>query len=152
VVFRYNDPDFSTANDETLKGALMASVDLGALPFKPKLTGEVAGRSTGSGNTTELKWGVGLALGEFLFPGSSLEARYAQYSAKNVASIAVGATDKAFAADDDRIYSGSGGSTGSLSGFIGTWKYYDFSVSYAEFLTSAGDHARAFRVSYTVRF
>lgn len=150
VVFRYSEPNFNTANDETLKGGLQASVDLGSLLLKPKLTGEVAGRSTGT--TNELKWGVGLALGEFLFPGSSLEVRYAQYSAENVASISVGATDKAFAADDDRIYSGSGAATGSLSGFIGTWKYYDFNVSYAEFLTSAGDHARAFRVNYTVKF
>ncbi|WP_460409291.1 coiled-coil domain-containing protein, partial [Thermus antranikianii] len=155
IVFRFNEPDFNTANDETLKGGLQASLDLGALglPLKPRLLGEVAARQTGG--TEELKWGVGLSLGEFLFPGSSLEARYAQYRAANVASMAVGVNDHAFAADQDGIYSGSGGASGTLSGFNVTWRYYDFRVDYGEYLLERGaatDHARTFRVTYTVRF
>jgi hypothetical protein len=70
-------------------------VKLDTLPLKPSLTGEVAARQTGgSGGTEELKWSVGLSLGEFLFPGSKLEARYGEYRASNVASILVGATNR----------------------------------------------------------
>jgi hypothetical protein len=95
ILFRYSDPDLSTGGNETLKGGLQASVKLDGLPLKPSLTGEVAARQTGgSGGTEELKWGVGLSLGEFLFPGSKLEARYGEYRASNVASILVGATNK----------------------------------------------------------
>ena len=158
ILFRYANPDLSTSGNETLKGGLQASLDLGALglPLKPRLLGEVVARQTGgAGGTEELKWGAGLSLGEFLFPGSSLEARYAQYRAANVASVAVGVNDHAFAADQDGIYSGSGGASGTLSGFNVTWRYYDFRVDYGEYLLERGaatDHARTFRVTYTVRF
>ncbi|GAA6736211.1 S-layer homology domain-containing protein [Thermus oshimai] len=151
LLFRYSDPNLSVTNDETLKGGLRASVDLGGLlPLKPKLLGEVAARRTGG--TEELKWGVGLSLGEFLFPGSSLEARYAEYRASSVASLAVGAADHAFRADKDVLYSVSGGASGSLAGFNVTWRYYDLRADYGEYLTSAGDHARTFRITYTAKF
>ncbi len=161
ILFRYADPNTGTSGNETLKGGLKASVDLGGLlPLKPKVLGEVAARQTGgAGGTEELKWSAGLSLGEFLFPGSSLEARYAQYRAANVASMAVGVNDHAFAADKDGIYSGSGGASGTLSGFNVTWRYYDFRVDYGEYLLertapapAATDRARTFRVTYTVRF
>jgi len=153
ILFRYSDPNLSTGGNETLKGGLQASLKLDGLPFKPSLTGEVAARQTGgSGGTEELKWGVGLSLGEFLFPGSKLEARYGEYRASNVASILVGATNKAFDPSDDRLYSGGGGNSGSLAGFNVTWSYYDFRADYGEYITSLGDHARTFRVTYTTRF
>jgi polyhydroxyalkanoate synthesis regulator phasin len=153
ILFRYSDPDLSTGGNETLKGGLQASVKLDGLPFRPSLTGEVAARQTGgSGGTEELKWGVGLSLGEFLFPGSKLEARYGEYRASNVASILVGATNKAFDPSDDRLYSVGGGNSGSLAGFNVTWSYYDFRADYGEYITSLGDHARTFRVTYTTRF
>ncbi|GAA5336908.1 S-layer homology domain-containing protein [Thermus antranikianii] len=153
ILFRYADLDTSVAGDETLKGGLQASVDLGSLPLKPKLLGEVAARQTGgAGGTEELKWGVGLSLGEFLFPGSSAEVRYAQYRASNVTSVAVGVNDHAFAADEDRIYSDPGANSGTLAGFNVTWRYYDFRVDYGEYLLNNTDHARTFRVTYTVRF
>ena len=161
ILFRYNDPNTGTSGNETLKGGLKASVDLGGLlPLKPKVLGEVAARRTGgAGGTEELKWGAGLSLGEFLFPGSGLEARYAQYRAANVASMAVGVNDHAFAADQDRIYSDGGTASGVLSGFNVTWRYYNFRVDYGEYLLertapapAATDRARTFRVTYTVRF
>ncbi|AFH39836.1 S-layer homology domain-containing protein [Thermus thermophilus] len=153
VLFRYSDPNLNVANDQTLKGGLQASLKLDGLPLKPSLTGEVAARQTGgSGGTEELKWGVGLALDEFLFPGSKLEARYGEYRASNVANFLVGATNKAFDPADDRLFSGSGGASGSVAGFNVTWSYYDFRADYGEYLTSAGDHARTFRVTYTVKF
>lgn len=157
IVFRYNDPNLSVSNNETLKGGVQASADLGALglPFKPRVLGEVVGRRTEAGGgalVTELKWGLGLALGEFLFPGSSLEARYAQYRAGNVASVTTGAFDRAFSPAHDQLYSGSGGTSGSLAGFNVTWRYYDFRADYGEYLRDTGDHARTFRVTYTVRF
>ncbi|RTI03076.1 S-layer protein [Thermus scotoductus] len=154
ILARYADPNLSVANDQTLKGGLQASLDLGGfLPFKPKLAGEVAARQTGgAGGTEELKWGVGLSLGEFLFPGSSAEVRYAQYRASKVTSVAVGVNDHAFAADEDRIYSDPGANSGTLAGFNVTWRYYDFRVDYGEYLLNNTDHARTFRVTYTVRF
>jgi hypothetical protein len=153
ILFRYSDPNLSTGGNETLKGGLQASVKLDTLPLKPSLIGEVAARQTGgSGGTEELKWSVGLSLGEFLFPGSKLEARYGEYRASNVDDIRVGATNKAFDPSDDRLYSGGGGNSGSVAGFNVTWSYYDFRADYGEYITSAGDHARTFRVTYTTRF
>jgi hypothetical protein len=152
ILFRYREPNFNTTNDETLKGGLQASVKLDGLPFKPSLTGEVAARQTG--NTEELKWSVGLSLGEFLFPGSRLEARYGEYRAANVASIRVGSTNKAFDPADDKLFSDSdpNGQSGFVAGFNVTWFYYDFRADYGEYITSLGDHARTFRVTYTTRF
>jgi hypothetical protein len=155
ILFRYREPNFNNPNDETLKGGLQASLKLDDLPFKPSLTGEVAARQTQQttgGPIEELKWSVGLSLGEFLFPGSRLEARYGEYRAANVASILVGATNKAFDPSDDRLYSGGGGNSGSVAGFNVTWSYYDFRADYGEYITSLGDHARTFRVTYTTRF
>jgi|GEM_PF-143860 len=153
ILFRYHEPNFNNPSDETLKGGLQASVKLDDLPLKPSLIGEVAARQTGgSGGTEELKWSVGLSLGEFLFPGSKLEARYGEYRASNVASILVGATNKAFDPSDDRLYSDSGTDSGSVAGFNVTWSYYDFRADYGEYITSRGDHARTFRVTYTTRF
>jgi hypothetical protein len=64
----------------------------------------------------------------------------------------VGATNKAFDPSDDRLYSGGGGNGGSVAGFNVTWSYYDFRADYGEYITSLGDHARTFRVTYTVKF
>jgi predicted nucleic acid-binding Zn-ribbon protein len=153
ILFRYSDPNLSTGGNETLKGGLQASVKLDTLPLKPSLIGEVAARQTGgSGGTEELKWSVGLSLGEFLFPGSRLEARYGEYRASRVASILVGATNQAFNPANDVLFSGPGGASGSLAGFNVTWSYYDFRADYGEYITSLGDHARTFRVTYTTRF
>ncbi|ALJ92107.1 S-layer homology domain-containing protein [Thermus aquaticus] len=150
ILFRYHEPNFNTQGDETLKGGLQASVKLDDLPLKPSLIGEVAARQTGG--TEELKWSVGLSLGEFLFPGSKLEARYGEYRASKVENILVGKTNKAFDPSDDRLYSDSGTDSGSVAGFNVTWSYYDFRADYGEYITSRGDHARTFRVTYTVKF
>jgi len=159
ILFRYHEPDFNTPSDETLKGGLQASLRLDDLPFKPSLTGEVAARQTGgSGGTEELKWGVGLSLGEFLFPGSRLEARYGEYRASRVADILVGAVNRAFDPSDDRLYSGGGTASGFVAGFNVTWSYYNFRADYGEYIiqrstpTPLGDHARTFRVTYTINF
>jgi hypothetical protein len=154
ILFRYSDPDLNAGGGETLKGGLQASLKLDGLPFKPSLTGEVAARRTeGTPVTEELKWSVGLSLGEFLFPGSKLEARYGEYRASNVANIRVGDTDRAFDPSDDPLYrSDSGTQSGFVAGFNVTWSYYDFRVDYGEYITSLGDHARTFRVTYTTRF
>jgi archaellum component FlaC len=159
ILFRYHEPNFNNPNDETLKGGLQASLKLDGLPFKPSLTGEVAARQTrqaSGGNIEELKWSVGLSLGELLFPGSKLEARYGEYRAANVADILRGAVNRAFDPSDDRLYSDNGTNSGSVSGSVAgfnvTWSYYDFRADYGEYITSAGDHARTFRVTYTTRF
>jgi hypothetical protein len=151
ILFRYHEPNFNSSGDETLKGGLQASVKLDTLPLKPSLIGEVAARQTGG--TEELKWSVGLSLGEFLFPGSKLEARYGEYRAANVDNILVGNTNKAFDPSDDPLYrSNSGTQSGFVAGFNVTWSYYDFRADYGEYITSAGGHARTFRVTYTTRF
>ena len=168
ILFRYADLDTSVAGDETLKGGLQASVDLGSLPLKPKLLGEVAARQTGgAGGTEELKWGVGISLGEFLFPGSSLEARYAGYQAAKVDSITTGSADLAFNPADDRLYANredllnNKSFNGSVAGFNVTWRYHDLRVDYGEYVLSGWDNinnqavsgnARTFRISYTVKF
>ena len=159
ILFRYHEPNFNDPSDETLKGGLQASLKLDDLPFKPSLIGEVAARRTeGTPVTEELKWSVGLSLGEFLFPGSRLEARYGEYRAAGVESILVGKTDKAFDPSDDRLYSESGTASGFVAGFNVTWSYYGFRADYGEYIiqrstpTPLSDHARTFRVTYTVRF
>jgi hypothetical protein len=157
ILFRYSDPDLSAEGGETLKGGLQASLKLDDLPFKPSLIGEVAAQQTrqagGLNPIEELKWSVGLSLGEFLFPGSRLEARYGEYRAANVASIRVGDTNKAFDPSDDPLYrSDSGAQSGFVAGFNVTWSYYGFRADYGEYITSLGDHARTFRVTYTTRF
>ncbi|MFZ8814288.1 MAG: S-layer homology domain-containing protein [Thermus aquaticus] len=161
ILFRYHEPNFNDPSDETLKGGLQASLKLDGLPFKPSLTGEVAARQTQrptGGPIEELKWSVGLSLGEFLFPGSRLEARYGEYRAAGVESILVGKTDKAFDPSDDRLYSESGTASGFVAGFNVTWSYYGFRADYGEYIiqrstpTPLSDHARTFRVTYTVRF
>jgi hypothetical protein len=157
ILFRYSDPDLNNQGDETLKGGLQASVKLDTLPLKPSLIGEVAARQTG--DTQELKWSVGLSLGEFLFPGSKLEARYGEYRAANVDNILVGDTNKAFDPSDDPLYrSNSGTQSGFVAGFNVTWSYYNFRADYGEYIiqrstpTPLGDHARTFRVTYTINF
>jgi archaellum component FlaC len=155
ILFRYHEPNFNNPNDETLKGGLQASVKLDTLPLKPSLIGEVAARQTQQttgGPIEELKWSVGLSLGELLFPGSKLEARYGEYRAANVADILRGAVNRAFDPSDDRLYSGGGTASGFVAGFNVTWSYYDFRADYGEYITSLGDHARTFRVTYTTRF
>jgi hypothetical protein len=155
ILFRYSDPNLSTGGGETLKGGLQASLKLDDLPFKPSLTGEVAARQTrqaSGGDIEELKWSVGLSLGELLFPGSRLEARYGEYRASKVENILVGKTNKAFDPSDDRLYSDGGTQSGFVAGFNVTWSYYDFRADYGEYITSLGDHARTFRVTYTVKF
>jgi hypothetical protein len=159
ILFRYHEPNFNNPRDETLKGGLQARLKLDDLPFKPSLTGEVAARRTeGPLVTEELKWSVGLSLGEFLFPGSRLEARYGEYRAAGVADILRGATDKAFDPSDDRLYSGGGTASGFVAGFNVTWSYYNFRADYGEYIiqrstpTPLSDHARTFRVTYTINF
>jgi hypothetical protein len=161
ILFRYSDPDLRSGGDETLKGGLQASVKLDDLPLKPSFIGEVAARrtqQTTGGPIEELKWSVGLSLGEFLFPGSRLEARYGEYRAANVENILVGKTNKAFDPSDDRLYSGGGNASGFVAGFNVTWSYYTFRADYGEYIiqrstpTPLGDHARTFRVTYTINF
>jgi hypothetical protein len=67
----------------------------------------------------------------------------------------VGDTDSAFDPSDDPLYPRTAvrRKSGFVAGFNVTWSYYGFRADLrGATSTSAGDHARAFRVTYTSRF
>jgi len=167
VIFRYSDSDLQNPTaGQTLKGGIRAGINLAGLPLDPSLTGEVAYRETQAVGS-ELKYGVGLKFGQFLFDKSVLEIKAAQYSAQGLQiTPATGDADRAFSPEHDQLYTTVTGAGGNLSGVYVTWTYWDLSFAYGFFSnqplgtllsdivnrTTTGDYGRAFRIRYTVNF
>ena len=98
--------------------------------------------------STELQWAVGVNLGEFLLPYSSLSARYGSHTGTNV--------DVGFLSEGDL---NTGDVTSTVAGFEVEWNYYDLVFSYGIYNfdpnTDVADDetgAQAFEVAYTVDF
>ncbi|GAA6755480.1 S-layer homology domain-containing protein [Thermus thalpophilus] len=164
-----------------LKAGVRLSTDPLALPFKPSLSADAAYRSTrfgGGARAGEVYGRAGLTLNELFAPGLSFTVAGAIYGAWNVAQgagglITVGAGENAFSYDRDRLFASPGGTgaptasfgsnSGSVEGLYGELKYYDLSVAGGYFRLRQGQAnspfggtvdtvAKAFRVSYTVKF
>jgi hypothetical protein len=150
-MFRYHAP---TPGDTTIKyGAQVKVGELGVI-FKPTLMGDFVSRTTGT--TSEMKYGVGLELGDFVF-GSSLKGGYASYTATNVASVLLADTQllDPFNPADDRVWSSAGASNGSLTGYFFEWTYEGMKFAYIDAIVDNGGsttHGQAFKVSYSVEF
>lgn len=151
-MFRYHLPTPGTA---TIKyGAQVKVGELGVVT-KPTLMGDFVSRTTGS--TSEMKYGVGVELGDFVF-GSSLKAGYASYTATNVNSVLLADTQllDPFDPADDRVWSTAGGGVnGSLTGYYFTWTYQGMEFAYIDAIVNNGGdttHGQAFKVSYSVSF
>ncbi|GLV48532.1 S-layer protein [Thermus sp. LT1-2-5] len=164
-----------------LKAGVRLSTDPLALPFKPSLSADAAYRSTrfgGGARAGEVYGRAGLTLNELFAPGLSFTVAGAIYGAWNVAQgagslITVGAGENAFSYDRDRLFANPGGpgaptasfgsNSGSIEGLYGELKYYDLSMAGGYFRLRGGQPnspfggtvdtvAKAFRVSYTVKF
>ncbi|APD09110.1 S-layer homology domain-containing protein [Thermus brockianus] len=169
------------ADYSALKAGVRLSTDPLALPFKPSLSADAAYRSTrfgGGARAGEVYGRAGLTLNELFAPGLSFTVAGAIYGAWNVAQgagglITVGAGENAFSYDRDRLFASPGGTgaptasfgsnSGSVEGLYGELKYYDLSVAGGYFRLRQGQAnspfggtvdtvAKAFRVSYTVKF
>jgi predicted nucleic acid-binding Zn-ribbon protein len=176
VIFRYNDSDLqNAAAGQTLKGGIRGGINLAGLPLNPSLTGEVAYRETQAVGS-ELKYGVGLKFGQFLFDKSVLEVKAAQYTTTGSLPVKpnVGGedADKAFDPSVNYLYANEGqagfvaGPAGTLSGLYLTWNYWDLAFTYGFFSdqplgtvfsdivsrTTTGNYGRIFRIQYTVTF
>ena len=151
-MFRYHMPN---PGDTTIKyGAQVKVGELGVI-FKPTLMGDFVSRTTGT--TSEMKYGVGLELGDFIF-GSSLKGGYASYTATNVNSVLIADTQllDPFNPADDRVWSTAGGGVnGSLTGYFFEWTYEGMQFAYIDAIVDNGGsttHGQAFKVSYSVEF
>jgi hypothetical protein len=176
VIFRYSDSDLQNATaGQTLKGGIRGGINLAGLPLNPSLTGEVAYRETQAVGS-ELKYGVGLKFGQFLFDKSVLEVKAAQYTTTGSLPVKpnVGGedADKAFDPSVNYLYANEGqagfvaGPAGTLSGLYLTWNYWDLAFTYGFFSdqplgtvfsdivsrTTTGNYGRIFRIQYTVTF
>ncbi len=140
-----------TAGTNTVKYGVKVETDPFALPLKPALAAGYVAR-TSSGGSAETKWFAGVKFKEFLFAHSEFRAGYSSYSATNVASFSVGEKDKAFVASEPYIYSTDGANSGTLTGFLLSWTYYDLTATFLSAVDNAGNYADAFQISYQVNF
>ncbi len=144
----------------TVKYGVKAETQPLAIVLKPSLMGEYVARSTqgGTANNAEAKYAVGLKLGEFLFPNSSLEVKYGSYQGQNIGAVLTGNAEGAWDASSDVLYNGNvnvAGINGSVTGFYVTWSYWDLVFSYADFIVDnngSPEFGRGFKISYTVKF
>ncbi|GAB6942381.1 S-layer homology domain-containing protein [Thermus brockianus] len=138
-------------------------------------------RFGGGARAGEVYGRAGLTLNELFAPGLSFTVAGAIYGAWNVARgsggpnylITVGDGENAFSYDRDRLFANPGSvgaptasfgtNSGSIEGLYGELKYYDLSVAGGYFRLRQGQAnspfggtvdtvAKAFRVSYTVKF
>ena len=151
----YNDEDANSDDTAEIKVGTGLQTQPLDIIFQPSLEAAVNYRQnahtdlvTGDYTSTELQWAVGLNLGEFLLPYSSLSARYASYTGTNV--------DYVNLSEDDLD---TGDTEGSVSGYEVEWNYYDLMVSYGVYENDpntavAGNEtaAQAFGVAYSVAF
>ncbi len=154
-----NDTDAGT--DDTVE--LMVGTGLATQPldviFQPSLEAAVNYRTNDHTDldvytATQMQWAVGLNLGEFLLPYSSLTARYGSYTGTNITGDIAGDAGTDISEGDANT-----GLTTSVSGYEVEWNYYDLMISYGVYshdsdVDNAGGEtsAQAFGVSYSVAF
>ena len=157
-----SEQDEDAGTDDTVE--LMVGTGLSTQPldviFQPSLEAAVNYRTNehtdlDAYTAEQLQWAVGLNLGEFLLPYSSLTARYGSYTGTNI-------TGDVFAGDPGTDISEGDENTGlttSVSGYEVEWNYYDLMISYGVYthdadVDNAGGEtaAQAFGVSYSVAF
>ena len=130
--------------------------------LQPSLMGAVNYRATNwtdaAYTASELQWSVGLMLGEFLLPNSTLTAKVGQWVgtntivATNTNGAGDGATDISEGRDGDFD---NGGATETVFGYEVEWNYYDLVFAYGVYDSDRGGNtasAQAFSIAYTVAF
>jgi hypothetical protein len=167
-----NDSDSGAEDKTTIKVGTGVKTDELGIIFKPSLQAAVNYRTTAHSDVptnytaTELQFAVGVNFGEFLFPNSTLSARYGSWTGTNVKNDKT-SNDSFGAASSDtatNISDGdeSGTGTQTTSGYEIAWDYYDLVFTYGAYnnstteSTTAADNtstgAQAFRIAYTVKF
>lgn len=155
----------------TFKYGIKASTaTLTGVPLQPNLYFNFANRITnpgtaltvGNGTTTELLGQVGVGFNQFLVPTGTAKIGYSYYQGFGVEQVgaAVGATNKAFDATDNRIYSGVGSQSGKVDGVYAQVGFSGLSANYGIFrynnltpgANAATNVAQGFRVNYTFNF
>jgi predicted nucleic acid-binding Zn-ribbon protein len=171
-----NDADTGSDDTNTIKVGTGVKTDELGIIFKPSLNAAVNYRTTSHTDVTtpytatELQWAVGVNFGEFLFPNSTLSARYGSWAGTNVkgAKNSTDAFDVTVVDGASNISDGDtlGSGNQSASGYEIAWDYYDLVFTYGAYnnvisgstLTGAGNIAngstgsQAFRIAYTVKF
>ena len=153
--------DEDAGTDDTVE--LMVGTGLSTQPldviFQPSLEAAVNYRTNehtdlDAYTAEQLQWAVGLNLGEFLLPYSSLTARYGSYTGTNITGDIAGDAGTDISEGDENT-----GLTTSVSGYEVEWNYYDLMISYGVYthdsdVDNAGGEtaAQAFGVAYTVAF
>jgi S-layer homology domain len=162
-----NDADTGSDDTTTIKAGTGVKTDELGIIFKPSLQAAVNFRTTSHSDAavytaSELQWAVGVNFGEFLFPNSTLNARYGSWSGKNV-KVSKTANNSFGDANTDsatNISDGDAAPTGadvsqSTSGYEIAWDYYDLVFTYGAYNNNDGTAstgAQAFRIAYTVKF
>lgn len=153
------DADAGTDDTSTIKAGTGLKTDALDIIFKPSLAAAVNYRTTShsdaaSYTATELQWGVGLTLNEFLLANSSLEARYGMWTGTNITETTGDDTASDISGGD-----ANNGITQSTSGYEIHWDYFDLRFTYGSYshdpnTSVANDttNATAFRIAYTVNF
>jgi S-layer homology domain len=162
-----NDADTGSDDKTTIKVGTGIKTDELGIIFKPSLQAAVNYRTTSHTDeavytASELQWAVGVNFSEFLFPNSTLNARYGSWSGTNVKVSKT--TDDSFGdANTDSATNISDGDTAptgadvsqSTSGYEIAWDYYDLVFTYGAYNNNDGTAstgAQAFRIAYTVNF
>ena len=146
-----------STNDRTrIRAGTGIETDPLGIFLAPSLNAAVNFRTTNytAFTASELQFGVGLTLNEFLFANSTLEVRYGSWTGTNVA------TEKNTLGSGDNATDISGGDvdgsgTQSVSGYEVHWNYYDLQITYGAYdhnNAGATGAAQAFRISYKVEF
>jgi predicted nucleic acid-binding Zn-ribbon protein len=155
------DADTGSDDTSTIKAGTGLSTDALDIIFKPSLAAAVNFRTTSHSDAdeftaTELQWGVGLTLNEFLLANSTLEARYGMWNGTNIRNDDINGGDGASDISDGDE---NNDTTQSVSGYEVHWDYFDLRFTYGGYTNDpnadvANDEtaASAFRIAYTVNF
>ncbi len=163
------DADADTDDTSTIKAGTGIKTDALDIIFKPSLEAAVNFRSTSHTDAdvytaTELQWGVGLTLNQFLLDHSVLRARYGSWSGKNI-SLSLVDNKSEGTATNISVGDEFNGSTQTTTGYEINWDYFDLTFGYAAYTASVegadavafpgrnGNSAgQAFKIAYTVNF
>jgi len=157
---QFSDTDAPAGDySEIVAGTGLSTAELDIL-LKPSLMGAVNYRATSwTGFTaSELQWSVGLMLGEFLLPNSTLTAKVGQWVGTNttIATNTLGAGDGATDISDGRDGDfDNGGASETVFGYEVEWNYYDLVFAYGVYDSDRGGNtasAQAFSIAYSVTF
>ena len=155
-----SDADAGTDDTTTIKAGTGLETDPLDIFLKPSLSAAVNFRNTDHTDadtytSTELQFGVGLTLNEFLFDSSTFTVKYGSYTGTNVEDDTVISTETDGASN---ISGGdeNNGATQTTSGYEVVWDYYDLVFAYAAYDDDDGaggvSAAQAFKISYKVTF